>query len=100
LLLHVIYVLLLGIFAMAAIRKQNITLTIERDILMRARGVAARRGCSVSALLAGELQRLVASEQEYEVAMRRARAMMSTGLSLGGAKLVDRDAIHERRRLR
>jgi hypothetical protein len=32
--------------------------------------------------------------------MRSARELMSTGLSLGGAKLVDRDAIHERRRLR
>jgi hypothetical protein len=85
---------------MAAIRKHNITVAIDRDLLKRARGVAAKRGCSVSALLAGELQQLVTSEQEYEAAMRRARALMSTGLSLGGAKLVDRDAIHERHRLR
>lgn len=85
---------------MAAIRKHNITVAIDRDLLKRARGVAAKRGCSVSALLAGELQQLVATEQHYEAAMRRARALMSTGLSFGGAKLVDRDAIHERRRLR
>jgi hypothetical protein len=85
---------------MAAIRRHNITVAIDRELLKRARGVAAKRGCSVSALLAGELRQLVASEQEYEAAMRRARALMSTGLSLGGAKLVDRDAIHERRSLR
>jgi hypothetical protein len=82
---------------MAAIRKQNITVAIDWDLLEGARGVAERRGGSVSALLAGELQRLVASEQEYEAAMRRARALMSTGLFLGSAKLLDRDAIHERR---
>lgn len=85
---------------MGTIRKHNITVAIDRDLLKRARGVAAKRGCSVSALLAGELQQLVTTEQEYEAAMRRARALMSTGLPLGGAKLVDRDAIHERRRLR
>ena len=85
---------------MGAIRKHNITVAIDRELLKRARGVAAKRGCSVSALLAAELQQLVAGEQEYEAAMRRARALMSTGLPLGGAKLVDRDAIHERRRLR
>ena len=85
---------------MAAIRKHNITIAIDRDLLKRVRHVAAKRGCSVSALLAGELRHLVASEQEYEAAMRRARALMSTGLSLCGATLVDRDAIHERRRLR
>jgi hypothetical protein len=85
---------------MGAIRKHNITVAIDRELLKRARGVAAKRGCSVSALLAGELQQLVASDQDYEAAMRRARALMSTGLALGGAKLVDRDAIHERHRLR
>jgi hypothetical protein len=84
---------------MGTIRKHNITVAIDRELLKRVRGVAAKRGCSVSALLAGELQQLVAGEQEYEAAMRRARALMSTGLALGGAKLVDRDAIHERRRL-
>lgn len=87
---------------MGEIRKHNIILTIDRDLLKRARSLAAKRGLSVSALLTGELQQSVASEQEYEyeAAMQRARALMSTGLPLGGAKLVDRDTIHERRRLR
>jgi hypothetical protein len=73
---------------------------IDRELLKRARGLAAKRGCSVSALLAGKLRELVASEQEYEAAHRRASALMSSGLALGGAKVVDRDAIHERHRLR
>jgi hypothetical protein len=81
-------------------RKHNITIAIDGDLLKQARGLAAKRGCSMSALLAGQLQQLVASEQEYEVAMQRARALMSTGLSLGGAKMVERGAMHERRHLR
>ena len=85
---------------MAAARKHNITVAIDRDLLKRARGLAAKRGCSVSALLAGELRELVASDQEYEAAQRRASGLMSSGLSLGGARVVDRDAIHERHRLR
>jgi hypothetical protein len=85
---------------MTTTRKHNITLAIERDLLKRARGVAAKRGCSVSALLAGELRQLVSSEEDYEAARRRARALMSTGFPLGGEKVVDRDAIHERHRLR
>jgi len=85
---------------LAVILKHNITVAIDRDLLKRARGVAAKRGCSVSALLAAELQELVASDQEYDAAQRRARSLMTTGLSLGGVRMVNRDAIHERHRLR
>jgi len=80
--------------------KHNITVAIDRGLLKRARGLAAKRGCSVSALLARELQELVASDQQYEAAARRARGLLITGLPLGGAKLVDRNAIHQRHRFR
>ena len=85
---------------MTATHKHNITVAIDRELLKRARGLAAKRGCSVSALLASELQELVASDQDYEAAQRRARGLMATGLALGGARLTDRAAIHERHRLR
>jgi len=85
---------------MPAVRKHNITVAIDRELLKRARSVAAKRGCSVSALLADELRELVASDQEYDSARRRARGLMSEGLQLGGAKLVDREALHERHRFR
>jgi len=81
-------------------RKRHITVAIDQDLLERARGLAARSGCSISALLADELRRLVGNERDYEAAMRRARALMSAGLSLGGGQMVGRGVIHERHRIR
>jgi hypothetical protein len=80
--------------------KHNITLAIDGTLLKRARAVAARRGLSVSALLAEELRVLVAEDREYESARRRATAMLDDGLSLGGARITDRGALHERHRVR
>ena len=85
---------------MAAARKHNITVAIDRELLKRARGLAAKRGCSVSALLAAELRELVASDQHYEAASRRATGLLATGLALGGARMLDRQALHERHRVR
>ncbi|MGH9206190.1 MAG: hypothetical protein ACRD1G_06495, partial [Acidimicrobiales bacterium] len=69
-------------------------------LLKKARVVAARRGLSVSALLAGELRELVAEDRAYESACVRAKDILRTGFSLQGARMEDRDATHERRRLR
>jgi hypothetical protein len=80
--------------------KQNITLAIDGALLKRARAVAARRGLSVSALLAEELRVMVAEDREYESAQRRALAMLDDGLSLGGVGITDRRALHERHRVR
>ena len=80
--------------------KHNITLAIDGTLLKRARAVAARRGLSVSALLAEELRVLVAEDREYESARRRAAAMLDDGMPLGGARVTDRGALHERHRVR
>jgi 2-hydroxychromene-2-carboxylate isomerase len=80
--------------------KQNITLAIDGALLKRARAVAARRGLSVSALLAAELRALLAEEAAYESARRRAVVLLQDGLPLGGVKIDDRESLHERRRVR
>lgn len=79
--------------------KHNITVAIEPSLLKKARAVAARRGRSVSALLADELRELVADDARYTSARRRALALFATPLALGGTPL-PREALHERRRLR
>jgi hypothetical protein len=81
------------------VERHNITVAIEADLLKKARAVAARRGRSVSALLADELRALVAADAEYAAAQRRALALFSSPLPLGDAPL-SRDALHERSRLR
>ncbi len=79
--------------------KQNITLAIEPGLLKKARAIAARRGSSVSALLADELRELVAEHARYDAAQKRAFALFSAPLSLGGTPL-RRDVLHDRHRLR
>ena len=79
--------------------KRNITVAIDPGLLKKARAVAARRGLSVSALLADELRELVADDALYTAARKRALALFSAPLSLGGTPLT-REDLHERRRLR
>ena len=67
--------------------KHNITVAIEPGLLKKARAVAARRGRSVSALLADELRELVAEDALYTAARKRALTLLSTPLSLGGTPL-------------
>jgi hypothetical protein len=85
------------VHALAA--KQNITVAIEPALLKKARAIAARRGLSVSALLAEEIRDLVAEDARYSVAQRRALALLEAPLALGTGPL-DREALHERRRIR
>lgn len=80
--------------------KQNITVAIDGALLKRARAIAARRGLSVSALLADELRALVADDTAYESARRQAVVALQEGLPLGRVKITDRESLHERRRVR
>lgn len=80
--------------------KRNITVAIEPTLLKKARAVAARRGRSVSALVADELRDLVAEDRAYETARQSAKAMLRTGLHLQGAQMGERSEAHDRHRLR
>jgi hypothetical protein len=79
--------------------KHNVTVAIERGLLKKARSVAARRGLSVSALLAQELRELVAEDAQFTAARKRAMTLFSTPLALGADPL-SREALHERHHLR
>lgn len=78
----------------------NITVAIDRNLLKKARAIAARRGLSVSALLADELRDLIAEDAAYEAAQANAFALMDSAFSFGGARMKDRGALHERRSIR
>ena len=79
--------------------KHNITVAIERGLLKRARAVSARRGKSVSALLSDELRALINQDAHYSAARKRAFALFSTPMALGGIP-PGRETLHERRNLR
>lgn len=75
--------------------KQNITLAVDRDLLRKARVLAAMRGASLSGLLRDELTRLVADADRYASAKEQALQDLARGQHLGG-KRSTRDALHER----
>jgi hypothetical protein len=77
---------------------RNITLSLPEDVLREAKVVAARRGTSVSALLAGALNEIVEREGGYAVAKERSLAALGAGrdLGTGGEIRWSRDELHER----
>lgn len=75
--------------------KQNITLSLDSQLLKSARVLAAEQGTSVSKLLATELERLVRSDHAYRQARAQALNILDQGLHLGGGRPV-RSALHER----
>lgn len=76
--------------------KQNITVTLDKETIRKAKVVAAERSTSVSRLLADEIERLVAEHDRYEEARRAAIAELRRGYDLGGGPLPLRDEAYER----
>ena len=80
--------------------KQNITLSLDKDLIRQARQLSARKSTSVSKLLSEELERLVRDHEQYERAKRRALATMKKGFRMGGRITASRDELHDRQGLR
>ena len=80
--------------------QRNITLTLDDELIQKARVLAARRNSSVSALLREELSRLVAEDEAYENAKRAALQRLEQGSRLGGGPLPPREELYDRARLR
>lgn len=76
--------------------KTNITLKLDRELLRRARVIAAERDTSVSALVAEQLEKAVRERDGYEQAKRRALATLKKGFELGYKPPASRDDLHER----
>jgi hypothetical protein len=77
---------------------RNITLSLPEEVLREAKVVAARRGTSVSALLAGALSEIVERESGYAAAKERSLAALGGGWDLGTGGEIGwgRDEVHER----
>jgi hypothetical protein len=79
---------------------RNITLTLDHETLREARVLAAQRGLSVSAFLRLELAGLVERKRGFTKARQSVLARLKRGHALGGGKLVSRDELHDRVKLR
>jgi len=80
--------------------KQNITLSLDKELIRQARQLSARKSTSVSKLLSEELERLVRDHVKYGQAKRRALAAMRRGFHMGERITATRDELHDRQGLR
>jgi len=76
--------------------KQNVTVSLDRQTIQKAKVMAARRSTSISGLLARQIEVLLGEEEAYERAERQARALLEQGFHLGGVIRASRDELHER----
>jgi hypothetical protein len=76
--------------------KQNLTVSLSQQTIRKAKILAARRGSSISGLLAEQIEVLIGEEEAYERAERQALALLDQGFHLGGMIVATRDELHER----
>lgn len=75
--------------------KTSITIRIDDGLAHEARVLAAKRGTSLSRLIAEELKSIVSREDAYQVARTGALKDIQEAPPLGYSA-VDRDSLHER----
>lgn len=80
--------------------KTNLTLRIDEELVREAKVLAARRGSSVSRLVAEQLEELTRRDRAYEAARRRAEARLHQGFDLQWSPVASRDELHDRTSLR
>ena len=74
---------------------QNLTIRLPVTTLKKARIAAAKRGTSISALVAEKIEEISGENDVYDAAKRHAFRLLDRGLSLGG-RMASRNALHER----
>ena len=75
--------------------KTNLTVQLDEAIVRRAKVVAAKRGSSVSALVARSLEAMVQDDQRYEEAWAQARTLRESEIDRG-SPVWSRDDLHQR----
>lgn len=77
--------------------QRNLTIRLDEATIRKAKVVAAKRGASVSRLVADEIDRLVRDDEAYEQARIEALADLESGFDLGsGGRLPPREATYDR----
>ena len=78
----------------------NITIKVKSDLAHEARVLAAKRGTSLSRLVADQLSVLVREDQVYAAASRSALSKLRRGYDLDWDKPSNREELHDRESLR
>lgn len=79
--------------------RQNVTLSLPKDLLKKAKTLAVMKDKSLSDLLRETLEEKVRQETGYQKAKERQVALMKKGFDLGtkGKIAISREELHERR---
>ena len=80
--------------------KQNITLSIEKNLIKKAKVLSAKKQTSISQILSQEMERIVRDSEHYERAKQRAIAHLRKGFHMGNNANISREQLHERKGLR
>ncbi len=76
--------------------KQNITLSVDKEILKKSKIIAAKKDMSVSKMLGDILKELADREDKYLAAQKKAIKNLESGFNLGGEKTWSREELYER----
>ena len=78
--------------------KQNVTLSLPKDILQQAKIIAIQKNTSLSNLLTEALTEIVTQSEKYTQAQERHFAVLKEGADLGTAGQISwsREDLHER----
>lgn len=79
--------------------RRNVTLSLPKAMLKKARALALKEDKSLSALIRESLEEKIRKDTGYKEAMEREIGLMEKGLSLGtgGRMPCSREELHERR---
>lgn len=76
--------------------KQNITLSIDKEIIKKGKIIAAQKDTSISKMLSDQLKGMVEKEDQYEAARRNALQALKEGFHLGGRINWKREDLYDR----
>jgi hypothetical protein len=78
--------------------RQNITLSLPKDLLKKAKIIAVKNNTSLSGLLCDYLARITKEEEAYQIAQTRHRRLLKKGFDFGleGEISWKREELHER----
>lgn len=82
----------------SAKKRQNITLSLPKPLLKKAKVLAAQEDRSLSDLMREALEKRISQSAEYEKAKKRHIKLLERGLDLGskGELAFSREDLHER----
>jgi len=76
--------------------KQNITISLDKDLIQIGKVIAAQKGTSLNKMLRLELEKIILNIRQYDMAKQKAIAAMKAGFHSGMDRYPSGDELHER----